>query len=173
MRLRQLAEDQRHPWGRAAAPRCEALLAVSRERHDDRADARLRQAAQALKRLGLRFDAARGLLSLGRAARRAKRWRKARDALQEAAAAFEALGSDGWAQRTRDELERVGGRPSLSGMLTPSEQRVVELAAEGLSNKEIAGVLFITVNTVEVHLAHAYRKLGVHSRNQLAKRLRE
>jgi DNA-binding NarL/FixJ family response regulator len=48
---------------------------------------------------------------------------------------------------------------------------VVELAAQGLSNKEIAGALFVAVNTVEVHLARAYPELGVRSRSQLAGRL--
>ena len=52
--------------------------------------------------------------------------------------------------------------------LTPSERRVAELAAEGLPNKRIASTLYVTVNTVEVHLARAYAKLGVHSRSQLA-----
>lgn len=170
-RLRALAENQRHPWGRAAALRCDALLALALNRRDDRAETQLCQAGRELERLGLRFDAARCLLSLGWAARRTKRWRTARRALEQASGAFEALGSPGWAQRARAELERVGGRPNAPGVLTPSEQRVVELAAEGRSNKEIAGSLFITVNTVEVHLTHAYRKLGVHSRNQLAKRL--
>jgi DNA-binding NarL/FixJ family response regulator len=55
--------------------------------------------------------------------------------------------------------------------MTPSERRVAELAADGLSNKEIAAALYIEVNTVEVHLARAYAKLGVRSRTQLAKRL--
>ena len=74
-------------------------------------------------------------------------------------------------QRARSELERVGGRRRADGKLTPSEQRVAELAAQGLSNKEIAAALYVTVNTVEVHLARAYPKLGVRSRSQLAKRL--
>jgi DNA-binding NarL/FixJ family response regulator len=56
-------------------------------------------------------------------------------------------------------------------VLTPSERRVAELAAEGLSNKEIAQALFVTVHTVERHLSHVYDKLGVHSRAQLAPRL--
>ena len=55
--------------------------------------------------------------------------------------------------------------------MTPSERRVVELAAEGLSNKEIAARLVVTVHTVEVHLSHAYAKLGVRSRGQAARRL--
>jgi DNA-binding CsgD family transcriptional regulator len=56
-------------------------------------------------------------------------------------------------------------------VLTPSELRVVELAVEGLSNKEIAQRLFVRVHTVEVHLSHAYAKLGVRSRGQLAQRV--
>jgi DNA-binding CsgD family transcriptional regulator len=54
---------------------------------------------------------------------------------------------------------------------TPAEQRVVELAAAGLSNKQIARHLSVAVHTVEVHLSHAYAKLGVRSRAQLAGRL--
>ena len=70
------------------------------------------------------------------------------------------------------ELARVGARrPPPAGELTAAQRRVVELAAEGLSNKEIASALFVTVHTVEVHLSHAYGKLGVRSRAQLAGRL--
>jgi DNA-binding NarL/FixJ family response regulator len=57
------------------------------------------------------------------------------------------------------------------GELTVAERRVVELAADGLANKEIARSLFVTVRTVEVHLKHAYAKLGIRSRTQLARRL--
>ena len=64
-----------------------------------------------------------------------------------------------------------GRRPRNSGELTPTEQRVVELAAEGRSNKEIAEVLFVSVHTVETHLSHAYSKLGVRSRSQLPRNL--
>jgi DNA-binding CsgD family transcriptional regulator len=65
----------------------------------------------------------------------------------------------------------VGRRPQPAGGLTRAEQRVVELAAAGLANKEIARTLHVTVHTVEVHLSHAYAKLGVRSRAQLAGRL--
>ena len=88
--------------------------------------------------------------------------------LEQAATVFDELGSSGWAEEARSELERVGARrPRPAGELTPAEQRVAELAADGLSNKEIARTLFVTVNTVEVHLSHAYAKLGVRSRAQL------
>jgi DNA-binding CsgD family transcriptional regulator len=62
-------------------------------------------------------------------------------------------------------------RPSATGQLTPTERRVVELAAGGSSNKHIAQELYVTVHTVEKHLSHAYAKLGVSSRGQLAGRL--
>jgi len=64
-----------------------------------------------------------------------------------------------------------GGRRGAGGELTPSERQVSELAVDGMSNKQIAAALHVTVNTVEVHLARAYAKLGVRSRAQLAKRL--
>ena len=77
---------------------------------------------------------ARSLLALGRAQRRWKKWGAARSSLEEAAAAFDELGSPGWAEEARSELERVsvpGGR-ARPGELTPAEQRVAELAADGL-----------------------------------------
>jgi DNA-binding CsgD family transcriptional regulator len=66
----------------------------------------------------------------------------------------------------------VGGRrPRSQSELTAAERRVVELAANGASNKEIAQALFVSVHTVETHLTHSYAKLGVRSRGQLARRL--
>jgi DNA-binding CsgD family transcriptional regulator len=172
-RLGQLARRQDHPWAKAAEKRSRALLLLASDRNDESGTALLREAAGDFDRLGLRFDAARCHLSLGRALRRAKRWRGAREALEAAVTVFAALGSSGWDDRARSELARVGARRRRGevGELTPSEQRVVELAAEGLPNKQIASTLYVTVNTVEVHLARAYAKLGVHSRSQLAKAL--
>ncbi len=169
-RLGQLAERQRHPWARSAEQRCRAMLAMASGPPDDGAAALLREAADGFEHLGLHFDSARCQLALGRALRRAKRWRGAREALETAVTGFAALDSAGWADRSRGELSRVGARRPRtdSGELTPSERRVVELAAAGLPNKQIASTLYVTVNTVEVHLAHAYAKLGVHSRSQLA-----
>jgi DNA-binding CsgD family transcriptional regulator len=66
---------------------------------------------------------------------------------------------------------RQAARPGRAGELTPTERRVAELAATGRSNKEIAQSLFVTINTVEGHLSHAYAKLGIRSRAQLAHRL--
>jgi DNA-binding CsgD family transcriptional regulator len=167
-RLAQLAKRQDHPWARATVRRCRALL---RPGPDD-ATAGLRAGAADFERLGLRFDAARCLLALGRIQRRAKQWGAARDSLGSAEAAFERLGSPGWAELARAEHGRIAGRrPSAGGELTATERRVVELAAGGLANKQIASALVVTVHTVEVHLARAYAKLGVRSRAQLASRL--
>ncbi|MBV9680760.1 MAG: helix-turn-helix transcriptional regulator [Solirubrobacterales bacterium] len=76
------------------------------------------------------------------------------------------------AQRAQAELLATGARPrrlARSGVeaLTPSERRIARLAADGLSTPEIAQQLFVTVNTVETHLRHAYMKLDIHSREQL------
>jgi DNA-binding CsgD family transcriptional regulator len=173
-RLGQLAEQQEHPWARAAEKRCQAIATLASGQRDVMIAATfLREAADDFERLGLRFDAARCQLALGRAFRRAKRWRDARETLEAAVAAFAALESTGWEDRARAELSRVGARRPRSddAELTPSERRVVELAAEGLANKQIASALYVSVKTVEVHLVHAYAKLGVHSRSQLARAL--
>jgi DNA-binding CsgD family transcriptional regulator len=173
-RLRGLAEAQQNPWGLATAARCEALIRIAQAKDVDAGGAELLAAADRYGELGLHFDRARTLLSLGRAQRRQRKWGAARDALDPAAAAFDELGAFGWAQQARDEAARVGGRkPSGEGQLTPAERRVAELAAEGLANKEIARELVITVRTVEAHLKNAYAKLGVRSRTQLARRLLE
>jgi DNA-binding CsgD family transcriptional regulator len=171
-RLRELAERQAHPWGLATAQRCESLARLSAASYDERGAAGLDAAAAAYSERGLRFDQARSLLSLGRAQRRFKKWGVARRSLEHAASVFDAIGSPGWAEQARSELSRVGARrPVASGELTESEQRAAELAASGMSNKEIARELFVTVHTVEVHLSRAYAKLGVSSRRQLAARL--
>jgi DNA-binding CsgD family transcriptional regulator len=173
-RLRDLAERQEHPWALATAARCEALIRLAAPEYDADAAAGLEAAAEDYRRLGLRFDRARTLFALGRAQRRRKKWAAARDSLERAAAAFDELGSPGWAEQTRSQLARVGARrPRSADELTPAQQRVAELAAEGLANKEIASRLFVTVSTVEVHLKRVYAKLGIRSRTQLARRLAE
>jgi DNA-binding CsgD family transcriptional regulator len=171
-RLGELAELHAHPWGLASAKRCDGVVRLYSGKRDDQAAAQMTEAAADFGRLGLSFDQARTLLALGRPLRRAKRWGAARAALQEAEAAFERLGSPGWAAEVQSELARVGARrPSPSGELTPTEQHVAELAAEGRSNKEIARALHVTVSTVEAHLSRVYAKLDVRSRAQLASRL--
>jgi DNA-binding NarL/FixJ family response regulator len=169
-RLRRLAERQGHPWGLATTKRCTGLISLAEGSDEQKTASVLREGADAYAQLGLRFDAARTLLVLGRGQRRHRKWAAARSSLEQAVAAFDELGSPGWADDARSELQRVGARrPAAAGQLTRTETRVVELAAEGLSNKEIAQTLVVTVNTVETHLSHAYAKLGIRSRAQLSR----
>ncbi|HST41538.1 MAG TPA: helix-turn-helix transcriptional regulator, partial [Conexibacter sp.] len=78
--------------------------------------------------------------------------------------------------RAREEMLASGARPrrvALSGVdaLTPSERRVAELAAGGLTNREVAQALFVTVKTVENHLARVFSKLDLTARGQLPQAL--
>jgi DNA-binding CsgD family transcriptional regulator len=113
------------------------------------------------------FERARLLLALGRARRRAKQRKQAREALVEALEIFEQTGPPEWVETARVELARCGVR-AADGELTVSERRVAELVAEGMSNREIAAAAFISPKTVEANLARIYRKLGIRSRAQLA-----
>ena len=155
----------RWPRARAAA----AMLLAARG-DLPRAEEALEHALAEHARVEMPFELARTLLVLGQVRRRRRRKRAAREALDQALALFEQMGAPLWAQRAREEIARLGARRG-PGELTPTETRVVELAAEGQSNKEIARALFVAVHTVEVHLSHAYAKLGIRSRGQLAARL--
>ncbi len=168
--LHELATGQQHPWGQAAASRCAAVIELA-SGYGEAAAARLAAAAARFGELGLGFDQARSLLWLGRETRRARKRAEARRLLTAASTEFARLGSDGWAAQARAEIDLLGAKGALPGELTPAELRVVELAADGWSNKQIARRLSVAIHTVEVHLTHAYAKLGVHSRSQLASRL--
>jgi DNA-binding CsgD family transcriptional regulator len=121
-------------------------------------------------RLEMTFERARSRLFLGVARRRALQMRDARAALTESLAEFEGLGAQLWSEKARRELARIGGRTTDGTSLTASEERVAALVAEGLTNKQVAGRLFVTDRTVEGHLSRIYAKLGVHSRAELAAR---
>ena len=84
---------------------------------------------------------------------------------------FEELGSPLWAEHARTELARAGLRRREPDELNETELRVAELAAQGLSNQEIAQRAFLSVKTVEANLTRVYRKLGIRSRAGLARRL--
>lgn len=163
------AERQDHAWGRATATRCHGLLALAR-REDANAAAALEHAVADYEALGMPFDQARALTALGTAYRRMRRRADARGVLEQAAEILERLGSPGWAQRTRQELGRIGGR-RRTGRLTPAEQRVAELVSQGKANKQIAAELVVTVGTVEGHLTQIYATLGVRSRGELMRLL--
>ena len=153
----------------AVARRCRGLLAAGAG-DLPRAIAAFDEALGLHNRCPRPLDEARTLLALGSARRRAKERRAAREVLESARASFEAVGARLWIVRTEAELARIGGRAPSTGDLTPVERRVVELVAEGRSNKEVAAALFLSTRTVEGHLSHAYGKLGVRSRVALARR---
>jgi DNA-binding CsgD family transcriptional regulator len=159
------------PWTRACSRRCRGLLLAAR---GDLAGAlaALEDALVEHEGMAMPFERARSLLALGQVQRRAKRKGAARATLHEALAIFERLGTPLWADKARAELARIGGRRPAGIELTETERRIADLVADGKSNKEIAAALFVTVNTVEGHLSHAYAKVSVHSRGELVHRLR-
>lgn len=164
------AEGQEHDRARelVAAWRARGLLLAARGDAEGGL-AWLERALAEHERLPVPFERGRTLLALGQVARRARRKRAAREALEAAVALFEELGARPWAEQARAELARVGGRAPSGRELTPAERRVAELAAEGKTNREIAAVAFVTPKTVEFHLHNAYAKLGVRSRTELAR----
>ena len=132
----------------------------------------LRQAERVLEGSGARLEHARAMADLGAALRRAGQRADSREVLRVALDLAHRCGAIALTERTRTELIAAGGRPRrlvLSGLdsLTPGERRVAQLAADGLSNRDIAQNLFITARTVEGHLTHAYQKLAITSREQL------
>ena len=159
-------------WGTPGAIG-QALAIAGPIRGGDAGIANLRDAVEQLERSPARRELALALIELGGALRRGGERAAAREPLRRALAIATAGGLVATADRARDELRVTGAklrRPELTGLgsLTPSERRIVDLAAGGATNAEIAQGLFVTVKTVEMHLGNAYRKLGVGSRRDLA-----
>ncbi len=150
----------------ATAARCRALLAAA-EGDLDGAIGHAERALEHHRELPVPFERARTLIVLGALHRRAKHKAAARAALEEAVEILDGMGARLWAERARAELGRIGGRVAADG-LTPTERRVADLVAEGRSNKEVAGELFVSVRTVEANLTRVYAKLGIRSRSELA-----
>lgn len=120
------------------------------------------------------LEHARSVLELGAALRRAGERAEARDVLRQALDATVRIGASGLADRAHEELVAAGARPRrdrrlLSGResLTASEDRVATLAAEGLTNREIAQRIFVTVKAVQWHLRNVYRKLDIGTREEV------
>jgi DNA-binding CsgD family transcriptional regulator len=125
-----------------------------------------------------RLVRAEALADLGSALRRAGRRADARPPLREALELARRCGATGLARRAYDELAATGEKvrrytPIGVESLTPSERRVAEMAADGMTNRQVAQALFLTVKTIESHLAAAYDKLGIRSRQQLPAALGE
>ena len=127
------------------------------------------QAMEEHDRLPMPFERARTLLLLGQLQRRQRQKESAGATLRDAQRAFDALGTPLWADRARAELARAKVAPTRNLALTPSERRVAELAASGLTNREVAAALFISPKTVEANLARIYRKLGIKTRAELGR----
>jgi DNA-binding CsgD family transcriptional regulator len=138
--------------------------------------AMLKEAVELLGPTTARVEHARALVEYGGALRRSKQRVQARERLREGAEIAHRLGALALVTEANDQLAATGARPRKvvkTGLetLTASERRVAQLAADDMSNKDIAQALFVTVKTVEVHLSSAYRKLEISSRRQLASAL--
>jgi DNA-binding CsgD family transcriptional regulator len=154
-------------WIDATLPRARALI---RAAEGDLAGAKGElEAAPAVP--ALPFERARMLLAKGQIERRANQKLAAKDSLAEALSIFEDLGSPPWAERTRAEIGRLGLRHRSPDELTASERRIAELAAAGLTNRQVAEAAFVSPKTVEANLARVYRKLGIRSRAELGARM--
>ncbi len=166
------AQDDQPLWLRNLSLRADAALYAAADDLPRARDA-LEQAV-ANPDSQVPFEAARTELAYGSVLRRMRQHTAARGALTAAHAIFERQGADAWEARALDELARVPGRrPHDRSELTDAERRIVEIVIAGRSNKEVAAALFLSVKTVEVTLTRVYRKLGVHSRTELAARLAE
>lgn len=165
-----LAETSGRMHAMAAAGRCRGLLHAARA-EIDLALLDFEAARRQYQTIHEPFGSARTLLALGMIERRRHHKRAARATLEAAIAAFEALGARIWIQASVAELGRIGGRASSRDTLTPSEQKVASLVAEGKTNREVAAVLYLTERTIEGHLSQVYAKLGIRSRSELAHRL--
>jgi DNA-binding CsgD family transcriptional regulator len=158
-------------WALGIEARSRALLG-------DRDDAEelYKEAITRLGRTSIRVQLARTHLLYGEWLRRERRRVDARTELRTAYELFRDFGVDAFAERARLELQATGEHArkrtvDTLGQLTPQELQIARLAAEGHTNKEIATRLFISASTVEYHLRKAFRKLGVTSRTQLARRI--
>jgi DNA-binding CsgD family transcriptional regulator len=167
--FRRWARVMAQPWVDALVARCEAMLAPVGQ-----AEKHFVQALALHEKSERPFDRGRTALLYGEWLRRERRIRDARFHLTEALHRFDGIGSVPWAGRARAELAATGaGVPRAAASdkhagLTPQELQISQLAAQGLSNRDIAARLFLSPRTVAYHLYKAYPKLGISSRAELA-----
>ncbi|HXJ67035.1 MAG TPA: LuxR C-terminal-related transcriptional regulator, partial [Actinomycetota bacterium] len=159
-------------WALATGARCRGLLLAARGDLTGALDS-LQLALVHHERLPEPFALARTLFCLGRIQRRGKLRAEARTSFERSLRIYGDLGARPWAERAGREARRVGLRAAGPLDLTPTEEQVAALVAEGRTNREAADALFMSVNTIEWNLTRIYRKLGVRSRTELAAKLRE
>jgi DNA-binding NarL/FixJ family response regulator len=155
-------------WARARLASARALVLGGDEANEQYEEA-LRLADD-----GRPFDVARIHLLYGEHLRRARRRTDARVELRAALDGFERLDAEPWAARTRSALRATGETarkrdPSTINQLTPQELQIARHVAEGMSNKEIAALLFLSPRTIDSHLRNIFGKLDITSRIQLAR----
>jgi DNA-binding CsgD family transcriptional regulator len=170
-RLAEMARVSGTDWALGIAARSEALLV-----EDQRAEELYAEAVDRLGRSRMAVDLARAHLLYGEWLRRQRRRIDARKQLRTAHDLFSDFGMEAFAERARVELEATGEHARKRsvdslGQLTPQEAQISRLVAQGNTNREIAAQLFISPSTVEYHLRKVFRKLGVKSRTQLARRM--
>ena len=168
-RLHEHGTTLDRPLALATAARCRALIAAALG-DPPGALLELERAFAEHERVAIPFESARTLLIHGETLRRMKRKREARDSLERSRSQFEVLGASLWEVRADQALARIGGRSASPTALSETERRVADVVAQGLTNKEAAERLFMSVKTVESNLRRIYRKLGIRSRAELARR---
>ena len=165
---RRMADEV--PVAEATAARCEGLLA-----DDDEFPEVFERALAGHEPLEDAFGKARTRLCFGERLRRKGLRVEARRELHAALETFERVEASPWIERTRSELrasgERLRRREESGDELTPQELQVALQVSEGKTNKEVAAAMFLSPKTVEFHLARIFRKLGVSSRTELARRI--
>jgi DNA-binding CsgD family transcriptional regulator len=164
--LEHIADRLGRSWMVAVGARCRSMWLAARG-DVAAADRIARDAMTEHERLPMPFERARTKLWLGQLQRRQRQRNAARATFHEAMRAFDAMGTPLWADRARAELARINIAPTRNLTLTPSERRVAELAASGMTSREIAVASFISPKTVEAKLARVYRKLGIRTRAEL------
>ena len=177
-RARALAGDllDRARWSGTARALGLALRTQAAIAGDERRLQLLAEAAEVLEQSPSALERAHALIELGTARRRAGQRSAAQTPLREGLQLADHMGATPLVQTARRELYATGARPRRAAhtgadALTPTERRVAELAAEGLTNTQIAQALFVTGKTISTHLANAYRKLGINSRHDLSREL--
>ena len=159
------------PWMLAAAARGRAMLLAARG-DLKAAMVSVESAMVEHDRLPMPFERARTELLLGQLQRRRRMKSIAASTLRSVLQTFEELGTPLWADRARAELARVKVGPQSAGELSATEQRVAELAASGMTVREVGAAMLISPKTVESNLSRVYRKLGIRSRAELGRIMR-